>query len=193
MRKLLSDNHIDTYSDEDLLVQIRSDDGHKFVGELYKRYAHLVYGICMKYLKNSANSQDIMMDIFEKFLKKPPSGDVISFKKWLFTVTRNECLTFHRNNKRSESQEEQWKNFEKKPEYFMENEDVGSLNSKAKVMNVQDALLQLKEPQRICIQLFYIEGSSYKEIEEKTTFDLKQIKSYLQNGKRKLKLLIEKS
>jgi RNA polymerase sigma factor (sigma-70 family) len=169
MRKLLSDKHIDTYSDEDLLVQIRSDDGHKFVGELYKRYAHLVYGICMKYLKNSANSQDIMMDIFEKFLKKPPSGDVISFKKWLFTVTRNECLTFLRNSKRYETQEEEWKDFEKRADNFMENEDVGSLNSKAEdATKVQDVLLQLKEPQRICIQLFYIEGRSYKEIEEKT-------------------------
>ncbi|MFT5166932.1 MAG: RNA polymerase sigma factor (sigma-70 family) [Saprospiraceae bacterium] len=193
MRKLLPDSHLETYSDEDLLVNIHSKDGHKSAGELYKRYAHLVNGICMKYLKNSANSNDVMMDIFEKFLKNPPIGDVLSFKKWLFTVTKHECLTFLRNSKRSEGQEEQWKDFEKKSENFMENEDVWSLNNKTSdVTVVQDALKQLKEPQQVCLQLFYVEGKSYKEIEEKTDFDLNQIKSHLQNGKRKLKLLVER-
>lgn len=193
MRKLLADSRLETFSDEDLLAQIHSGNDNKFAGELFKRYAHLVYGICMKYLKNKANSKDVMMDVFEKLLKNPPTGDVLSFKKWLFTVTKHECLTFLRNTKRTDGQEEQWKEFEKKTENFMENEDVWSLNNKTgEVTKVQDALNQLKEPQRICIQLFYVQGKSYKEIEEKTDFDLNQIKSHLQNGKRKLKLLVER-
>ena len=191
-RKLLTSNSMETYSDEELLTQVYSADGSKYAGELYKRYTHLVYGVCMKYLKDKTASKDVLMDIFEKFLKNPPVKDVLSFKHWLLTVTKHECLTFLRNSKRSADQKEKWEEYEKKSENFMENEDVWSLNNRTRdVSYVQAALKQLKEPQRICIQLFYVEGKSYKEIEEKTDFDLNQIKSHLQNGKRKFKLLVE--
>ncbi len=193
MRKLLSDSRLTAYSDEDLLAQMYLDKGDKHAGELYKRYAHLVYGICMKYLKDKTNSSDVSMDIFEKFLKAPPIKDMISFRKWLFTVTKHQCLTFLRNSKRTSEQREKWENYEKKSEVFMENEDVWSLNNKTPdVTKVQDAMKELKEPQRICIQLFYIEGKSYKEIEGLTDYNLNQIKSFIQNGKRKLKLLVER-
>lgn len=194
MSKSPKDNNIASYTDEELLVQLHSGQDSKYAGELYKRYTHLVFGICMKYLKNKANSKDVLMNIFEIFLKKPPAEDIISFKKWLFTVTKHECLTFIRNDKRSSNHYNQWKESEKKAEIFMENEDVWSLNSKTRdEIRLQKALEKLKEPQEICIRLFYIEGKSYKEIEAKTDFALNQIKSYLQNGKRKLKLLLESS
>ena len=193
MRKLLANSTLEAYSDEELLARIYTEDDSKYAGELYKRYAHLVYGVCMKYLKDKSNSKDVLMDIFEKFLKTPPVKDVLSFKHWLFTVTKHECLTFLRNSKRSASQQEKWENFEKSTENFMENEDVWSLNNRTRDVNyIQDALKQLKAPQRVCIQLFYVEGKSYKEIEEKTDFNLNQIKSHLQNGKRKFKLLVER-
>ncbi len=193
LRKLQITKSIDTYSDEELIILMHSESGNQYAGELFKRYTHLVFGICMKYLKNKAVSKDVMMDIFEIFLKKPPTEDILSFKKWLFTITKHQCLTYLRNTKRSDGQQEKWKIFEKKSEIFMENEDVWSLNSRTHDQaKVRNALNQLKDPQIQCIRLFYIEGKSYKEIEQQTDFDLNQIKSFLQNGKRKLKLLLER-
>jgi len=193
LRKLQITKSIDAYSDEELISQMHSKSGNQYAGELFKRYTHLVFGVCMKYLKNKAVSKDVMMDIFEILLKKPPVEDILSFKKWLLTITKHQCLTYLRNTKRSDSQKEKWEIFEKKSEIFMENEDVWSLNSRTlDQTRVLNALKQLKEPQIQCIRLFYIEGKSYKEIEEQTDFDLNQIKSFLQNGKRKLKLLFER-
>jgi len=193
IKKLQSTQSIHTYSDEELIVQMHTASDNKYAGELFKRYSHLVFGICNKYLKNKTDSKDVLMNIFEIFLKKPPSSDILSFKKWLFTVTKHECLTFLRNQKRAGRIEVKMEDFEKKSEFFMENEDPGSLNSETEdEIRLQAALKQLKAPQLKCIQLFYMEGKSYKEIEAQTDFDLNQIKSYLQNGKRKLKLLFER-
>jgi len=193
MRKLQIDQKLDAYSDEDLIALMHSEKSDKYAGELFKRYTHLVYGICVKYLKDKVRSKDVVMDIFEIFLKKPPSQDIISFKKWLFTVTKNQCLTFLRNSKRANRVEVKVDDFEKKSETFMENEDVWSLNSKTEdEIRLESALKELKAPQLQCIRLFYMEGKSYKEIEKQTDFNLSQIKSYLQNGKRKLKLLLER-
>lgn len=193
MRKLQIDPSLATYSDEDLIGLMHSENDGRYAGELFKRYTHLVYGVCVKYLKDQVRSKDVVMDIFEIFLKKPPTTDILSFKKWLFTITKNQCLTVIRNTKRANRIEVQTEDVEKKSEIFMENEDVGSLNSRAADEAALDkALKQLKVPQFQCIRLFYLEGKSYKEIEQSTDFNLKQIKSYLQNGKRKLKLLLER-
>lgn len=193
LRKLQTAKPIESYSDEDLIVKMHSDADNRYAGELFKRYTHLVFGVCMKYLRNKTTSKDVLMDVFEIFLKKPPAEDILSFKKWLLTITKNECLTYLRNNKRSAGYYNEWKDFEKKSEIFMENEDVWSLNSRTHdETRLLDALKKLKDPQIQCIRLFYVEGKSYKEIEEQTDFNLNQIKSFLQNGKRKLKLLLEK-
>lgn len=184
--------NITSCTDEELLKLIHSEPGNNHAGELYKRYAHLVFSICFKYLKNKSDSNDVMMNVFERFLKKPPSGDIFSFKKWLLTVSKNESLTFLRNSKRAGIHLEEWKKNEKKSGIFVENEDVWSLNNKASDENhLRKAMEALKAPQRMCLELFYIKGRSYKEIEAQTDFTLKEVKSHLQNGKRKLRLLLE--
>ncbi len=184
--------NITSCTDEELLKLIHSEPGNNYAGELYKRYAHLVFSICFKYLKNKSDSNDVMMNVFERFLKKPPSGDIFSFKKWLLTVSKNESLTFLRNSKRASTHLEEWKKNEKKSGIFVENEDVWSLNNKANDENhLRKAMEVLKAPQRMCLELFYIKGRSYKEIEAQTDFTLKEVKSHLQNGKRKLRLLLE--
>ena len=52
-------------------------------------------------------------------------------------------------------------------------------------------LESLKEAQQVCVELFYIQEKSYVQIAEVTGFDLKQVKSHIQNGKRKLKIFLE--
>lgn len=193
IKKRPSTQSLHTYSDEDLILLIHAEPDKQYAGELFKRYSHLVFGVCMKYLKDKVNSKDVLMNVFEIFLKKPPSSNILSFKKWLFTVTKHECLTFLRNQKRADKIEVKMEDFEKKSDFFMEIEDPGSLNSETQdEIQLQNALKQLKAPQLQCIRLFYLEGKSYKEIEAKTEFSLNQIKSYLQNGKRKLKILLER-
>jgi len=50
----------------------------------------------------------------------------------------------------------------------------------------------LGKEQKLCVILFYLEKRSYQEIATSTQFTQMQVKSHIQNGKRNLKLLMEK-
>ena len=57
---------------------------------------------------------------------------------------------------------------------------------------LEDALAELSEEQRQCVILFYLKKNSYQQVTEKTGFNLLQVKSYIQNGKRNLKIILER-
>jgi RNA polymerase sigma-70 factor (ECF subfamily) len=51
----------------------------------------------------------------------------------------------------------------------------------------------LGDEQKQCVKLFYLQEKCYKEITESTGFDMNKVKSYIQNGKRNLKICMEKN
>jgi len=181
----------DRFSDEELLLSFQNNHDLDVLGILYKRYMFLVYGICMKYLKNRDDSQDAVMQIFEILIKDIPRFEIRNFKSWLYGVSRNYCLMQIRKGKNIR---------EKLPEIlheeFMEtttnmhlvDEDDNETELPAILKNCMD---QLKEEQRRCVELFYYQKWCYKEIANELNFDENKVKSYIQNGKRNLKICIE--
>ncbi|MEM6522519.1 MAG: sigma-70 family RNA polymerase sigma factor [Bacteroidota bacterium] len=158
------------------------------LGKLYGKYMHLVYGVCLKYLKNREDSQDAVMQIFEKVVVSLIDSDVQNFKSWLFVVTKNFCLMKLRSSNYKQEQRQQDIN-----EAFVENSLVmhplnedGEMESDLSKLEV--CIEQLKLEQKTCVRMFYIEKKTYVEIVEMTNYDLKKVKSYIQNGKRNLKL-----
>ena len=145
---------------------------------------YLIFGLCLKYLKDTAKSEDAVMQIFESLIKKLRVHKVDNFKSWLYTVARNHCLMQLRSEGKSKEVP-----FD---ESFMENDqlahpDVNQHEKEAKLQRMEECIDQLNEEQRICIRLFYLEEKCYKDITEITSFSLNQVKSYIQNGKRNLK------
>ncbi len=180
-------------SDKELLVQYQSGKDARFAGELFSRYAPLVFGTCRKYIKQKEDCRDISMDVFEKMLTSIESTDIFVFKKWLLSITRNSCLSFLRNQEKIPFEQEDWKEIEKKSEIFMENDGFLRLVSRGSFeQQLNSAINQLKPEQKRCMELFFYDNLSYKAIEEKTEYTIKQIKSFLQNGKRKVKLILER-
>ena len=180
------------HSDKELLTQYQSEKDAQLAGELFSRYAPLVYGTCLKYIKNKEDCRDVSMDVFEIMLTNMDSTDVFVFKKWLLSITRNSCLSYLRSQDKTSIELEDWKINEKKSEIFMENEGFLRLvNRGSDEKQLELAISQLKPDQQRCIKLFFYDNLSYKEIEEKTEYTTKQIKSFLQNGKRKVKLILE--
>jgi RNA polymerase sigma-70 factor (ECF subfamily) len=59
--------------------------------------------------------------------------------------------------------------------------------------NLASALLQLNKEQQQCVTLFYLEKKSYQEIAEQTSYSIMHVKSYIQNGKRNLKIIMERT
>lgn len=179
-------------TDEQLIAEYQATGKTEYVGELYNRYVHLVYGICLKYTRHKEESKDISMSVFEKILSHLPSTEIQTFKKWLYTTTKNKCLTYLRDRNNKVDQTGDWEELEKKSKTFVENEDfLSPINEYAEEEKIHAALMQLKPDQRTCMDLFFYKDKSYKEIVVKTGFTTKQVKSFLQNGKRKLKMILE--
>ncbi|MEI6865629.1 sigma-70 family RNA polymerase sigma factor [Flavicella sp.] len=162
------------------------------LGVLFNRYTHLVYGVCLKYLKHREDCQDAVIQIFEILIQEVPKHDIKNFKNWLYGVTRNYCLMQLRKQNANK------KSFEKySATFFMESSEElhpidierdNSINT-----SLKKCLEKLKEEQRKCVILFYFEEMCYKKIAEERQLEEKKIKSYIQNGKRNLKLCIEDS
>jgi len=69
--------------------------------------------------------------------------------------------------------------------------DEGAEKEK-RLREMEEGILHLSTEQRTCIDLFYIKEMSYKDISQKTGYTLLQIKSHIQNGKRNLKIYLDK-
>jgi RNA polymerase sigma-70 factor (ECF subfamily) len=176
-------NKYRTLSDDELLQTYKEKQSSEVIGEFYQRYGHLVMGTSMKYLKNKFDAEDLVMNLFEKLPGKLISHNISNFKSWLYMVTKNECLMLLRKKGNLTSS------------ITKELEDTDDLDLKiekeTQLEILEDAIEDLKEEQKECIKLFFIESKSYQEITEMLRLDIKKVKSAIQNGKRNLKLNLE--
>jgi len=178
-------------TDEELLLQFKNSGSLDSLGELYSRYMHLVYGVALKYFQDREEAKDAVMQIFEKLISDLPDHEVRTFKSWLYVLTKNYCLMQIRSRKSTEGRMEGYKI----EQQFMESEpELHPLDKEE--ASVEEALKtcieQLKAEQKQCIQLFYYQKLCYQEIADKLKMNEKKVKSYLQNGKRNLKICLEK-
>jgi RNA polymerase sigma factor (sigma-70 family) len=173
-------------TDERLLQEYKQSGDLKTLATLYEQYMHLVYGVCLKYLDNEEQSKDAVMQIFEELIEKAARHDIKQFKSWLYVLSRNFCLMQLRSGKKLL--------VERLPE-FMEFEDNvhHDDNNEENLIALERCKEKLPAAQKASIQLFYIEEKCYKEIVDNTGYTLNEVKSYIQNGKRNLKICLEKN
>jgi RNA polymerase sigma-70 factor (ECF subfamily) len=110
------------------------------------------------------------------------------FKSWIYTIARNHCLMKLRGRHAAPA--------ELTDSLLAAWDEEPGRNShweKEKLLQwMSQALEELGKEQKLCVILFYLEKKSYQEIADTTGFTLMQVKSHIQNGKRNLKLSIEK-
>lgn len=178
---------ITTLTDQELLNTYRKKKDQKVIGELFKRYSHLVFGVCLKYLGNEEESKDAVMKIFEKLMSDLKTHEVEQFKPWLHTVSRNHCLMHLRKHKK------QWYKETDVDQVRDLSSDEQTNQSEVKeeqLQNLEKAMVQLSGEQRQCVEMFYINQLSYADVAKTTGLTLKQVKSHIQNGKRNLRLIL---
>ena len=175
-------------SDAGILENFYTDHNNKWLGILLQRYTLMLFGVCMKYLKNEEEAKDSVQQIFLKAITELHKYRVEYFKSWLYSVARNHCLMVLREKGRFVQEIDE--------NLGLPEEETGTKSShleKDRTLNfIALSLQELNEDQRKCIQLFYLEKKSYQFIAENTGFTLMQVKSHIQNGKRNLKIMVEK-
>jgi len=201
MRPVFLRRKTETGSDEELLKRYRDEGDIRLAGQLYERYMNLVFGVCLKYLEEREWAKDEVMNIFEKLVTVlPQQQEIGNFRTWLYVVTKNHCLMLLRSRKSEAAHAEAMMN---DPLFFMENtsgmhpmgddeggetDDPGGEDG---MKRLEECIERLREEQRNCIRLFFYEGCSYRQISERLGVDEMKVKSYIQNGKRNLKICME--
>jgi RNA polymerase sigma factor (sigma-70 family) len=174
-------------SDADLVARYKESNDQETLGDLFQRYMDLVYGVCLKYLKQPENAQDSVIAIFEELTTKLHKHEVDNFKGWLYTLSKNHCLMRLRSEKKQATV-----NFDVE---FMQSEENlhlnGELEKEENFRKMEYCLGELPAEQKQVIELFYLQGKCYNEITELTGLDWNKVRSYIQNGRRNLKICME--
>ncbi|MGB0934194.1 MAG: RNA polymerase sigma factor [Lishizhenia sp.] len=173
-------------TEEELLLSYKNSANNAIIGEIYTRFAHLMMGLSLNYLKDKTRAEDNVMQIFEKLPSLLMKSDVRYLKSWLYMVTKNECL-MHLRKKTIDTIAIEDHLIETEPNFIAEKQLL-----ETKIEKVYACLKNLKENQEKAIRLFYLEKKSYTEIAKLLDITEKQVKSDVQNGKRNLKLKLEK-
>lgn len=179
-----------TLSDEELVLKYKDSGDGKLFAELFKRYTPFVFGVCMKYFKDQEESKDAVMVIFEKLMDDLKKHSINNFKSWLHIVSRNHCLMELRRQKSSLIDHQ----VENAPEHIMESEEELHLftEKEGQLQKLESSIQYLSEEQRICVELFFLKEKSYQEVCDCTGYSMNQVKSFIQNGKRNLKIILQR-
>lgn len=174
--------------DAALLNYFYADKNNKWLGVLLQRYTGMLLGVCMKYLKNETDAKDAVQQVFLKAINELQKYKVDYFKSWVYMVAKNHCLMQLRGSgKQAKELNENT--------YLQDDSDESILQQKEKENSLNDlekALLLLNEEQSVCVTLFYLQKKTYNDIVATTNYSMLQVKSNIQNGKRNLKIIMQR-
>lgn len=185
---MLKNTAISKLSDEELLSSYKESSKKNYISELFNRYLPFLYGVCLKYLKDVDKAQDAVLQLYKSLLHSIAYYEIDVFRQWIYSVTKNHCLQILRNEEHFIEVDFD-DNDEETDKIFSILED----DNKEQTTILMDCLMKLPEKQRVSITYFYLDALSYAEIVDKTGYTLKNVKNYIQNGKRNLLICLEKN
>ncbi len=184
---------INHQTDEELVIKYRASEDKMVVGELFKRHSLMCFAVCNKYFKNDELAEDAAMNIFEKLFDDLKKHEIQNFKSWLHTVCRNYCLMQLRKHESKIRKDtvhlDDEANFMELKNYL--HQEINDSDKEKQLIKLETAITKLKNKQRECIDLFYLQQKSYDEISAMTGYTNNDVKSNIQNGKRNLKILLD--
>jgi len=175
-------------TDLELVALYKKSGELSVLGVLYERYMDLVYGVCLKYLKDGEAAKDATMQVFEELVSKLHKYEIENFKSWLHTLAKNHCLMQLRTPKNL-------KTVEFNTELMQTGEDVhlnGIFQKEEQLKQLEQCMNTLSAEQKQSVELFYLQNKSYKEISDITGTEWNQVRSLIQNGRRNLKICMDK-
>lgn len=174
--------------DEELIINFQSNGNLNTLADLYQRYIELVYGVCLKYLKNEEDAKDAVINIYEELIGKLKKHQVDYFRAWLYQLSKNHCLMILRK-KKIISLNPDLENMHLSDNLHLEE----VMNKETHLTNLHKCIEQLTDLQKQAITLFYLENKCYKEIASISKIETGKIKSFIQNGRRNLKICMDKT
>lgn len=189
MAKVLTITSLKQASDDELLLEFKRSGNQNALAQLYLRYSDLLYGVCLKYLEDADNAKDAVMNIYQELVRKVPQHEIMNFKSWLYVLAKNFCLMQLRSNKKN--------TIVSMEQHAMQSDDFSHLDSiiekEEAFRRLEICIEKLPEEQKNSIRKFYYDGKCYNEIAGQTGMDWNKVRSLIQNGRRNLKICMEKN
>jgi RNA polymerase sigma-70 factor (ECF subfamily) len=173
--------------DKELVSLFRTSGNMEVLAVLFQRYMELLYGVCLKYLKQPEAAKDAVMQIFEELVQKLPKHEVDNFKSWLHTLAKNYCLMQLRTPKNLKTTEFNPDSMQLEEEMHLN----GVLLKEENLQKLERCLQTLSQEQKQTVELFYLQNKCYKEIAAITGIEWTKVRSFIQNGRRNLKICME--
>ena len=178
----------DAPPDQELVAAYRQSSDLKILARLYQRYLDLLYGVCLKYLGEREAARDAVMEIFEELSQKLLKHEVTHFKGWLYTLARNHCLMQLRSSGRVKIHSFDPEGMQTVDDWHLSDK----MEQEARLDRLSSCIEALSAEQRTAVRLFYLENKCYKEIETITGLDWNKVRSLIQNGRRNLKICMQR-
>lgn len=192
MPSSLKQQEFDRQLDLSQIRSFRNSGNLDTLGQLYQKYMYLVYGVGLKYYKDRDKASDLVIQIFEKLTVEAVKQEISNFRSWLYVVTKNHCLMELR---KQNAEDNRFKIWQEEQQRIMESGiDLHPLDEDTRLSEaLKDCIEKLKDEQKVCIDLFYFKKKCYREIAITLDVEEKNVKSFIQNGKRNLKICLESS
>jgi RNA polymerase sigma-70 factor (ECF subfamily) len=175
-------------SDDQCLQKAAKGDERAF-SELFNRYGDLVFGYCIKLLKDREQAEDISQEVWVKVIRNSDKyTSKGQFKAWLLQITRNACFSFFRKQKvrRAEDIED----------YEVEDVDQQSILDLISIEEdrdrVKECIKELPENQRVALVIWMTEDKSYEDIAKDMEVSVSSIKSLLFRSRQNLKEMLSR-
>ena len=178
------------FSDNELLGIVDSNNVMEVVAILFERYKEQIFGVSLKYLQSIPSAEDASMEIYQLVLKKILKSDIKNLKAWLYTVSKNYCLDLLRKNKRTVEKKDAYELMQNDQVYHPYNEEEDK--NEQMLIKLSECMEGLSSSQKKMIKLFYLDKRSYKEITELEDLSWNKVRTLIQNGRRNLKICLEK-
>ncbi|CAN5261964.1 sigma-70 family RNA polymerase sigma factor [soil metagenome] len=182
-------------TDLEYVAAYRATGDLAVLGELYERHMELIYAVCYNYLRDEDEAKDAVMHLFEQLVTDLLRHDVQQFGAWLHSVARNYCLMQLRKNQAHPKTTLVTNGVDEIDDESLNKlliDETTNSDLEEDLSRMESCLQTLPPEQQTCLTLFYLDRKTYTEVADITGYDLKQVKSYLQNGRRNLKICMQK-
>ena len=174
--------------DEELVLLYQQKGDLKTLADLYQRYMELVYGVCLKYLKDEDAGKDAVIMIYEELVTKLKKYEVHNFKSWLYQLAKNHCLMKLRSDKKFVKADIDPAVMQNETELHLN----GVMEKEEHFKHLYFCLENLVPEQKQVVELFYLQGKCYNGISGTTGIEWNKVRSFIQNGRRNLKICMDK-
>ncbi len=175
---------------DDLTLIASGTDRDK--NKLLTKYDKLIYGFYLKKLRDPELAKDLVQEVLIKINNKLEQyNPEFPFNKWIFTITSNHLVDYHRQGRRLTNTVERSFLDSSAPqihERYSTNSSIDSLHYKELLVRVHNKAREvLNELQYKVYELKFIEDNTYNEIEDKLNLNKKQLQTLIYNIRKKIK------